>query len=54
MRLEVRIQTADFSVDEVLAGVRARQRSAGAVVTFVGLVRERTQAAESLAESLAE
>ena len=53
MRLEVRIQTADFAVDEVLAGIRARQRSAGAVVTFVGLVRERTQAAESLAESLA-
>ena len=53
MRLEVRIQTADFAVDEVLAGIRARQRAAGAVVTFVGLVRERTQAAESLAESLA-
>ena len=53
MRLEVRIQTADFAVDEVLAGIRARQRTAGAVVTFVGLVRERTLAAESLAESLA-
>ena len=54
MRLEVRIQTADFAVDEVLAGIRARQRSAGAVVTFVGLVRERTQAAESLAATLPE
>ena len=44
MELDIRVQAEDFSVDDVLAGIRRRQREAGAVVSFVGLVRERGQA----------
>ena len=41
MERHIHIQAEDFSVDEVLSAIRARHGQAGAVVTFVGLVRER-------------
>ena len=41
MEHTVSVQGADFSLDEVLTGIRGRHRDVGAVVAFVGLVRER-------------
>ena len=48
MHLDIRIQTEDFSLDAVLEGIRGRHRQAGAVVAFVGLVRERGQGAAAV------
>ena len=40
MHTEVWVQEADFSVQAVCDGMRSRHRDVGAVVSFVGVVRD--------------
>lgn len=41
MRLSVSIQTEDFSLEDEIAALRAREAGVGAVCAFVGTVRDR-------------
>lgn len=50
--LEVRVGTADFSLDEELARVRRESPEAGGIASFVGVVRNRNVGAEITAMTL--
>lgn len=51
-RISVSVQTEDFDVSTELAALRAHDASIGAVVNFVGLVRDRNDGASVAAMTL--
>ena len=50
--MPVRVQTADFDLGEEVAGLRAGQGGVGAVVAFIGTVRDMNQGASVVAMEL--
>ena len=52
MHTEVRVQEADFSVQAVCDSMRSRHRDVGAVVSFVGVVRDILRPAGESADAL--
>jgi len=51
-RISISVQTEDFDVSSELAALRADDASIGAVVNFVGLVRDRNDGAQVAAMTL--
>lgn len=52
MHSEILVQASDFSLQEVLDAMRARQRDIGAIASFVGVVREHTATVDAAAQGL--